>query len=66
MWLAGIPSATMHDARSDSDLGKLIHELCPKGQGAFVPCSNGEDIDITYVLWRLADPDWVFPPEWVK
>jgi hypothetical protein len=34
----------------------LAHSLCPKGTGAFVPCSNGETIHVSPVLRRIADP----------
>ena len=30
---------------------------CPNGQGAFVPCSNGEKVGMHDLLDRLADPD---------
>lgn len=40
---------------AQSELGR---ELCPRGQGAFVPCSNGEYLHFTDMLARLADPDY--------
>lgn len=36
----------------------LHEELSPYGQGAFVPCSNGEDLLWSDILNRMADPDW--------
>ena len=35
---------------------ELVAELCPNGQGAFVPCSNGETIWLNEILDRLAYP----------
>jgi hypothetical protein len=34
----------------------LARNLCPKGSGAFVPCSNGETIHISALLPRVSDP----------
>jgi hypothetical protein len=31
-------------------------EICPHGQGAFVPCSNGEELSTHSLLRRLASP----------
>lgn len=34
-------------------------DLCPNGHGAFVPCSNGEQISFWDMMSRIADPDWM-------
>ena len=34
-----------------------LKDLAPKGRGAFVPCSNGEQIPGNLVLWRTANPE---------
>jgi hypothetical protein len=42
----------------------LLKELCPNGEGAFVPCSNGEEIiDWRQLLARVRDPDYNPPAE---
>lgn len=39
-------------------LRDLTNELCPNGQGAFVPCSNGEQIAMKDMLQRIANPSY--------
>lgn len=34
----------------------LHHVCCPKGSGAYVPCSNGEEIAMHLLMERVADP----------
>ena len=34
----------------------LLGDICPKGNGAFVPCTNGESINGSYLLERVANP----------
>ncbi|MFA6587550.1 MAG: hypothetical protein WCT08_00605 [Patescibacteria group bacterium] len=36
----------------------ILRALCPKGEGGFVPCSNGETLNTFLVLKRLSDPDY--------
>jgi hypothetical protein len=36
-----------------------ITDLCPNGQGCYVPCSNGESIAFDDIMRRLVDPDWM-------
>ena len=31
-------------------------KFCPRGSGAFVPCSNGEQVAMHQLLQRVADP----------
>ena len=33
-----------------------LNELAPNGEGAFVPCSNGERVAMSDLLKRIADP----------
>jgi len=49
VWIGRCPAST-------SDHNRLTLS-CPNGQGAFVPCSNGERIGMHDLLDRLADPD---------
>lgn len=37
---------------------EIFLELCPRGRGAFVSCSNGEQLRWSDILQRMADPDW--------
>ena len=37
----------------------LVMTLCPKGLGAFVPCSNGDAIPSHMILARVSDPYWI-------
>lgn len=39
-------------------LKTLVSQLAPNGQGAYVPCSNGEEIGTHALLARAANPDW--------
>lgn len=39
-------------------LKAVTDELCPRGQGAFVPCSNGEALSWYDTMQRLSNPDW--------
>lgn len=63
VWLAASvfpPSSIASSAyHSPSNLGELIRELCPRGTGANVPCSNGEALDQREIFYRLARPDWM-------
>lgn len=36
----------------------LVENLCPKGGGAFVPCSHGEVLDMDDLLRRFLYPYW--------
>jgi hypothetical protein len=38
---------------------ELYRELCPRGNGTFVPCSNGEGLNWREIIYRLANPDWM-------
>lgn len=43
---------------------EIFRRLCPNGQGAFVPCTNGEEILMSDLLDRVADPDYgLFTPD---
>lgn len=35
-----------------------VRKLAPNGAGAFVPCSNGEQIAFWDMMSRIANPDW--------
>lgn len=35
-----------------------MKELCPRGRGVFVPCSNGELIAFRDIMHRHTDPNW--------
>lgn len=37
---------------------EIVRDLCPNGEGAFVPCSNGEQLFSGEWLTRLADDKW--------
>lgn len=54
VWLAFHPGTSDFWDRFQPVTG----ELCPKGQGAFVPCSNGESLSWHDTMERLANPDW--------
>ena len=54
VWLA-VGSATQERSKK---MEQLVGELCPNGRGAFVPCSNGEELRPSDILERMADPDW--------
>ena len=51
IWLSGEPTNL-------PQLIPLLRELCPNGQGGFVPCSNGEEIATFLFLQRSQDPDY--------
>ena len=53
VWL-GYPGSRKHE----TGMEEVVPVICPNGQGAFVPCSNGETINTGDILARLADPDW--------
>lgn len=36
----------------------LIRKLCPRGNGAWVPCSNGDHLFADELLERASNPDW--------
>lgn len=38
-------------------INTVLTELCPNGIGAWVPCSNGEQLNYRDLLKRVADPD---------
>src|SRR3989344_3284465 len=42
---------------------KIISDFAPNGQGAFVPCSNGEYIEPYYLLCRASNPWYEMPVE---
>lgn len=44
----------VHQPISDN----VLEYFAPHGQGAFVPCSSGEQPDFTEVMWRLFDPSF--------
>ncbi|MEK7100620.1 MAG: hypothetical protein AAB921_00805, partial [Patescibacteria group bacterium] len=47
------------DHRLDREQVRLtINSFAPNGQGAHVPCSNGESLNMHEVLKRHANPDW--------
>jgi hypothetical protein len=60
-WLAFSQSNSLDDwARAGADLrAELYQELCPRGTGVHVPCSNGEGLDWRDIMCRLANPDWI-------
>lgn len=41
-----------------TNLRILTDKFCPRGAGAFVPCSNGEQISTRDILQRIADPSY--------
>lgn len=46
-------------ATNCEEFAQLLERLCPNGEGAFVPCSNGEAIPSYMVLMRVSDPYWI-------
>ena len=53
VWLASSPGGEFW-----TKIKPIAAELCPNGQGAFVPCSNGEEICFEKIMARLSNPDW--------
>ncbi len=53
IWLAYHPGGEFW-----AKIKSITAELCPNGQGAFVPCSNGEELSFDSVMARLSNPDW--------
>lgn len=52
VWLAS------SEVLSKEGIDAALAELCPSGRGAFVPCSNGESVEWSQMLARVADPCW--------
>lgn len=46
------------DSDNKSEIQRFLGELCPKGEGIGVPCSNGHIPHADCILRRLADPLW--------
>jgi len=57
VWLAINVSDPIGEERSIKT-DQLRNELCPNGRGAFVPCSNGEQLSWRELLRRMSNPDW--------
>ncbi|MFA6295495.1 MAG: hypothetical protein WC666_03675 [Candidatus Paceibacterota bacterium] len=51
-------SSGNEEVLDNSEYANLLGQLCPNGNGAFVPCSNGEAIPSYMVLTRVANPYW--------
>lgn len=54
VWI-GIQNA---DRSRNREIVAIQAELCPNEGSAFVPCSNGEEVAMNYLLDRFADPDY--------
>lgn len=39
-----------------TNVENVIRRYCPRGGGAFVPCTNGESVGMGALLERVADP----------
>lgn len=61
IWLSVSNSATLPgwERQGTSLRAELYRELCPRGPGAHVPCSNGEGLNWREIIYRLANPDWM-------
>ncbi len=55
MWLA---VGTEMSEEQTKIFRELVKELCPNGQGVWIPCSNWDHIDDRSLLSRLMNPDW--------
>ncbi len=56
VWLRMYPETP--DDQIEALIEKLLDQLCPKGIGAFVPCSNGESVPSRMLFARHSDPTW--------
>ncbi|MFA6193284.1 MAG: hypothetical protein WC726_00270 [Parcubacteria group bacterium] len=61
VWLSVGNSATLAvwERHGASARAELYRELCPRGAGTFVPCSNGEGLNWREIIYRLTNPDWM-------
>jgi len=58
VWLRSTVSPEREGIIETAPLQGLINMAAPNGQGAFVPLSNGEEVDFHLFLARIADPDY--------
>lgn len=54
-----IRHASENHATNCEEFAQLLERLCPNGEGAFVPCSNGEAVPSHMILTRISDPYWI-------
>lgn len=58
VWIRSTVSPEREGKLETAPLQGLIQMAAPNGQGAFVPLSNGEEVDFHLFLARIADPDY--------